>query len=296
MSNEIREAFAKLYPQFDALIKMYEEKSPAVTFLDLLPARNALQDFEKGYLAAQNNSVAAQVPEEITDLVSEALRRTWHLGQTYWQQADSDYGSDNKKSEVTYQTFVALVEGTRAALLSTTQPKETAAPADPMDWPLPCDVTVGHGTMRKGVPLRTLLLRMKSLYEMATGNNADEVAGRSIEGRRARLDAFVKAVNPTSVFDQQHWPTLESEQHRLLDVVKEQSDETTKLREHVKLLRERLNELRQQHKECEDSWYSCPKSEGGCMNDSAGEECTCGADDTNAIIDSSLAATASHKG
>lgn len=57
------------------------------------------------------------------------------------------------------------------------------APADPMDWPLPCDVTVGHGTMRKGVRLGTLVARMKVLYEMAMGMNADEVAGRSLEER-----------------------------------------------------------------------------------------------------------------
>lgn len=67
------------------------------------------------------------------------------------------------------------------------------APADPMDWPLPCDVTVGHGTMRKGVALRTLVLRMKALYEMATGENADEVAGRSLEDRRARAKPLLDA-------------------------------------------------------------------------------------------------------
>jgi len=61
-------------------------------------------------------------------------------------------------------------------------------PADPMDTPLPCDVTVGHGTMRKGVPLRSLVLRMKSLYEMATGNNADEVANRTPVERQALWD------------------------------------------------------------------------------------------------------------
>lgn len=41
-------------------------------------------------------------------------------------------------------------------------------PADPMDWPLPCDVTVGHVTMRKGVHLRALVARMGLLYQMAT--------------------------------------------------------------------------------------------------------------------------------
>ncbi|MDR0216125.1 MAG: hypothetical protein LBJ15_19305 [Comamonas sp.] len=65
-----------------------------------------------------------------------------------------------------------------------------AAPGDPMDWPLPCDVTVGHGTMRKGVALRTLVLRMKGLYEMATGHNADEVEARTPEQRAQLLAEF----------------------------------------------------------------------------------------------------------
>lgn len=61
---------------------------------------------------------------------------------------------------------------------------QAAGPADPMDMPLPCDVKVGHGTMRKGVPLRTLVARMKVLYEMATGENADKVAGRTLQQRQ----------------------------------------------------------------------------------------------------------------
>jgi hypothetical protein len=81
---------------------------------------------------------------------------------------------------------------TTAALAATPAP-EAAAPADPMDWPLPCDVTVGHGTMRKGIPLRTLVLRMKSLYEMATGNDADVVANRTPEERRRLADQFIAA-------------------------------------------------------------------------------------------------------
>lgn len=47
-------------------------------------------------------------------------------------------------------------------------PQPAQAPTDPMATPLPCDVKVGHVTMRKGVPLRTLVSRMQVLYEMAT--------------------------------------------------------------------------------------------------------------------------------
>lgn len=65
----------------------------------------------------------------------------------------------------------------------------SGVPSDPMDWPLPCDVRVGHGVMRKGVRLGTLVARMKVLYEMATGANADEVAARTLEQRQALFDA-----------------------------------------------------------------------------------------------------------
>ncbi len=42
---------------------------------------------------------------------------------------------------------------------------EQAAPADPMDWPLPCDVKVGCGTHGKGTALRGLVARMQCLYD-----------------------------------------------------------------------------------------------------------------------------------
>jgi hypothetical protein len=43
------------------------------------------------------------------------------------------------------------------------------APADPLDWPLPCDITVGAGTIRKGCPLRTLVARMQVLSDATRG-------------------------------------------------------------------------------------------------------------------------------
>lgn len=61
---------------------------------------------------------------------------------------------------------------------------------DPMDTPLPCDVKVGHGTIRKGVKLRTLVARMKVLYEMATGEKADAVAALTDAQREERLALF----------------------------------------------------------------------------------------------------------
>lgn len=58
-------------------------------------------------------------------------------------------------------------------------PQAPAAPEDPMDWPLPCDVTVGHGTIRKGCKLRTLVLRMQVLYNLAQKVELAEPASES---------------------------------------------------------------------------------------------------------------------
>ena len=55
---------------------------------------------------------------DTADLVIKALRKAWHLGQTHWQQADSEYRSEWKKADVTQATFNQLVEDTRAALTS----------------------------------------------------------------------------------------------------------------------------------------------------------------------------------
>lgn len=38
----------------------------------------------------------------------------------------------------------------------------------------------------------------------------------------------------------------------------------------------------------DDNWYSCPKAPDGCLNDAAGTECNCGADEHNAKVDEIL--------
>lgn len=111
-----------------------------------------------------------------------------------------------------------------SAMLKTTPEAAPVAPApqpaDPMDWPLPCAVTVGHGTMHKGVPLRTLIQRMKVLYEMATGNNADEVANRTPDELQERRNAFLEAVDkavPAAPLQQgEYLPTGNPEADRVL--------------------------------------------------------------------------------
>lgn len=62
--------------------------------------------------------------EDLQDLVSKALRRAWQLGQTYWQQADSEYFSQHKKADVTQARFDELIEETRAAIAAAKKPTE----------------------------------------------------------------------------------------------------------------------------------------------------------------------------
>lgn len=50
-----------------------------------------------------------------------------------------------------------------------------------------------------------------------------------------------------------------------------------------------LEKLRRGHYCCEDCWYSCPKTEDGCCDDRKGDECDCGADEKNEILDNIIA-------
>ena len=91
---------------------------PAETMLDLARMLNPTSDA----LAAAPQAVQAAVSvvnEDLQDLVSKAMRRAWQLGQTYWQQADSDYFSQQNKSDDTQAKFNALIEETRAAIAAT---------------------------------------------------------------------------------------------------------------------------------------------------------------------------------
>ena len=58
----------------------------------------------------------------------------------------------------------------------------------------------------------------------------------------------------------------------------------------IERLRDALKSLRiDKHAECDDCWYSCPKSDSGCCDrDQPKDECTCGMDAQNEIIDKAL--------
>lgn len=50
--------------------------------------------------------------------LEKALRRAYSLGQTYWQQADSESYAQNRRAEETRRRFEALVSDTREALFA----------------------------------------------------------------------------------------------------------------------------------------------------------------------------------
>ena len=123
---------------------------------------------------------------DTADLVSRALRRAWQLGQTYWQQADSEYQSHWKKADATQDAFNQLVEDTRAAILtanSITQPAQNV-PDDVVEqavnrflsWKLPKDFhpdggmvfipTKGRGYDSPHWPVGTNLLNAQQAREM----------------------------------------------------------------------------------------------------------------------------------
>jgi len=64
-----------------------------------------------------------------TPSIREALRKAFKLGQTYWQQADSDSYKQNKKSVLTRQQFDELVEETCAALTTHPEPQPCQHPS-----------------------------------------------------------------------------------------------------------------------------------------------------------------------
>ncbi len=68
------------------------------------------------YALRKENEALIDAIDEARDIASIALRKAWQLGQTYWQQADSEYISQNKKSDETYAKFQQLSEDTRNAI------------------------------------------------------------------------------------------------------------------------------------------------------------------------------------
>ncbi len=64
-------------------------------------------------------------------LVEAALKRAFSLGQTHWQQADSDFTSHHRKAEATRQNFLVMCEETLAALALARAEQAEPVPSKP---------------------------------------------------------------------------------------------------------------------------------------------------------------------
>lgn len=58
--------------------------------------------------------------EGLAAIVTKALKNAWYLGQLYCQQADSEYWSENRRSDKTKEEFYKLEEYVRNIILSNT--------------------------------------------------------------------------------------------------------------------------------------------------------------------------------
>src|SRR5574337_1295543 len=124
-------------PRVDALIAKVTEAHPGISrtaqaeyyeevHQHLAPLARELEreNANRELLAAEQLGELAAALEDRADVVSKALRKAWQLGQTYWQQADSEYTSQHRKADETQARFQALVDETRAAILADVTPND----------------------------------------------------------------------------------------------------------------------------------------------------------------------------
>ncbi len=114
--------------QFIELAESIDDGSNEQMFVD---PDGWLRDLYKALKASP-----ASAPEDVIDAVTIALRKAFQLGQTYWQQADSDYISQNKKSDDTYAKFLVLSEEISAMLAAAPTPPSTEdrKDAERLNW------------------------------------------------------------------------------------------------------------------------------------------------------------------
>lgn len=68
-------------------------------------------------LAITDETPQAAPNVELAGRVDTAMRRAFNLGQTYWQQADSQSYAENRRSDATRQKFEEVLAEIRTAVL-----------------------------------------------------------------------------------------------------------------------------------------------------------------------------------
>ena len=132
--------------------------------------------FRTGWVAALATPAQAAAPD-MTDAYSGAREDL-----SIWKKRALEAEALNRK-------FAASVNS--PSFMGEPAAPAQAALADPMQWPLPCDVKVGHVTIPKGCALNTLVTRMQVLYEMGV-DAPERPYDRGFRHGYNRRDAEVK--------------------------------------------------------------------------------------------------------
>lgn len=87
---------------------------------------------------------------------TEAMNRAGYNAQDFWpsHQCDNQKELAHSFSMPRYKAMIAAAP-------------EYQEPENPLDTPLPCDIRIGAGTIKKGCKLSVLVRRMNVLYQMA---------------------------------------------------------------------------------------------------------------------------------
>jgi hypothetical protein len=89
-----------------------------------------MRDYARAAIASH---IARQPTGDLTEKVRAAMIRAYDLGQKYWMQADSEYASEHKKSDVTAGRFIELNDELCAAIAAHLARQ---AQAEPEGWVL----------------------------------------------------------------------------------------------------------------------------------------------------------------
>lgn len=88
------------------------------------------------------------------------------------------------------------------------EPVAQRPPADPMAWPLPCDVVIGHMTHKRGTSLQSLVNRARTLADMVREHAAEKLAAPAAPAgwRVERGEKWASIINTESQCGQDFYP------------------------------------------------------------------------------------------
>lgn len=104
-------------------------------------------------------ALAASTPESTalnSEELAKALRKAYNYGQTYWQQADSEYLSQQRKSNETADKFAAFVTETCTSLATPSVQGVAAAGQELTDLRSVLQEFVNYHTVPAGLTLETV--------------------------------------------------------------------------------------------------------------------------------------------